>query len=98
MLKPEHNQALMEVGPGTLMGDLLRRYWTTFAAVGEMDKQPTKAVRLLGEDLVLYKDGSGNYGLVDRHCPHRRADLSYGWLEEFGLPFYYHAWQVHPTC
>ena len=75
MLKPEQNQALMEVGPSTLMGDLLRRYWTPFAAAAEMDKQPTKAVRLMGEDLVLYKDGSGNYGLVDRHCPHRRADF-----------------------
>jgi len=75
MLKPEQNQALMEVGPGTLMGDLLRRYWTPFAAAAEMDKQSTKAVRLLGEDLVLYRDQAGNYGLLDRHCPHRRADL-----------------------
>jgi phenylpropionate dioxygenase-like ring-hydroxylating dioxygenase large terminal subunit len=85
MLKPEQNQALMEVGPGTLMGGLLRRYWTPFAAAGELDQQSTKAVRLMGEDLVLYRDGSGNLGLVDRHCPHRRADLSYGWVEECGL-------------
>ena len=42
-----------------------------------MDETPTKAVRLMGEDLVLYKDGKGNLGLIDRHCPHRRADLSY---------------------
>ena len=58
MLKPEQNQALMEVGPGTLMGDLLRRYWTPFAAAGEMDDTPVKPVRLMGEDLVLYKDGA----------------------------------------
>ena len=53
MLKPEQNQALMEVGPSTLMGDLLRRYWTPFAAAAEMDKQPTKAVRLMGEDRMV---------------------------------------------
>jgi len=72
MLTEEQNRKLMEVGPGTLMGELLRRYWTPFAAVGEMEHHPIKTVRLLGEDLVLYKDEGGNYGLVDRHCPHRR--------------------------
>ncbi|MCA1645070.1 MAG: Rieske 2Fe-2S domain-containing protein [Chloroflexi bacterium] len=97
MLKPEQNQALMEVGPGTLMGGLLRRYWTPFAAAAEMDKQTTKAVRLMGEDLVLYKDLSGNFGLVDRHCPHRRADLSYGWVEECGLRCNYHGWKFDHT-
>ena len=90
MLTEEQNRKLMEVGPGTLMGELLRRYWTPFAAVGEMEYQPIKTVRLLGEDLVLYKDEGGNYGLVDRHCPHRRADMSYGWVEECGLRCNYH--------
>ena len=97
MLKPEQNRALMEVGPGTLMGELMRRYWMPFAAAGEMDKQATRPVRLLGEDLVLYKDLSGNYGLVDRHCPHRRADLSYGWVEECGLRCNYHGWKFDHT-
>ncbi len=97
MLKPEQNQALMEVGPGTLMGELLRRYWTPFAAAGELDETPVKPVRLMGEDLVLYKDEGGRYGLVDRHCPHRRADLSYAWVEECGIRCNYHGWKFDET-
>ena len=90
MLSPEQNRALMEVGPGTAMGELLRRSWTPLAAVGELEHQPIKPVRLMGEDLILYRDAGGNYGLVDRHCPHRRADLLYGWVEECGLRCNYH--------
>ena len=97
MLKKSQNQALMEVGPGTLMGELLRRYWLPFAAVGEMQHQETKAVRLMGEDLVLYKDKGGRYGLVDRHCPHRRADMSYGFVEDCGLRCNYHGWLFDET-
>ena len=92
MLSQEQNEKLMRVGAGTLMGDLLRRYWLPFAAVAELEDNPIKTVRLLGEDLVLYKDLSGAYGLVDRHCPHRRADMSYGWIEERGLRCNYHGW------
>jgi len=54
-------------------------------------------VRLLGEDLVLYKDASGGYGLLDRHCPHRRADLSYGMVEACGLRCHYHGWHFDGT-
>ena len=97
MLKPEQNRALMEVGPGSLMGELMRRYWMPFGAVGELDKQASRPVRLLGEDLVVYKDLSGNLGLVDRHCPHRRADMSYGWVEECGLRCNYHGWKFDHT-
>ena len=97
MLKPRENQTLMEVGPGTPMGELLRRYWMPIAPVGELDVQPTRAVRLFGEDLVLYKDGSGTYGLIDRHCPHRRADMSYGFIEECGLRCNYHGWLFDET-
>src|SRR3954451_25162745 len=82
----------MEVGPGTPMGGLLRRSWTPFAAVGEMDERSTKAVRLFGEDVVLYKDQGGTYGLVDRHCPHRRAHMSYGSVEAGGLRSNSHGW------
>ncbi len=70
----------------------MRRYWMPFAAVTEMDDRPTKPVRLMGEDLVLYKDGAGTYGLIDAHCPHRRADLSYGFVEDCGLRCNYHGW------
>lgn len=92
MLTEESNRAFTQVGPGTLMGDLLRRYWMPIAAAAELDDTPVKPVRLLGEDLVLYKDGSGQCGLVDRHCAHRRADLSYGWVEDCGLRCHYHGW------
>ncbi len=75
------------------MGQLLRRYWMPIAGESEFDGGTTiKPVRLMGEDLTLYKDLSGTYGLVDRHCPHRRADLSYGFVEQCGLRCNYHGW------
>ena len=92
MLSEEQNRTLAEVGAGTPMGELLRRYWMPIAAVAELDDNPTKPVRLMGEDLVLYKDKSGTYGLLDRHCAHRRADLSYGFVEDCGLRCHYHGW------
>jgi 5,5'-dehydrodivanillate O-demethylase len=92
MLTEERNRLLAQVGAGTPMGDLLRRYWMPIAGVSELAKHPVKAVRLMGEDLVLYRDLSGTYGLVDRHCPHRRADMSYGFVEECGLRCNYHGW------
>jgi 5,5'-dehydrodivanillate O-demethylase len=92
MLTEERNRQLAQVGAGTPMGELLRRYWMPIAGVSEFEKNPVKAVRLMGEDLVLYRDLSGTYGLVDRHCPHRRADLSYGFVEECGLRCNYHGW------
>ena len=92
MLSDEQNRRLTQVGAGTPMGELLRRYWMPIAAVAELDDKATKPVRLLGEDLVLYRDQAGTYGLLDRHCAHRRADLSYGWVEGCGLRCHYHGW------
>ncbi|MGA2393887.1 MAG: aromatic ring-hydroxylating dioxygenase subunit alpha [Candidatus Lustribacter sp.] len=92
MLTEEQNVLLTRVGPGTPMGNLLRRYWMPVAGVSEFDRQPVKAMRLFGEDLVLYRDMSGTFGLVDRHCPHRRADLSYGFTENCGIRCNYHGW------
>jgi 5,5'-dehydrodivanillate O-demethylase len=86
------NRTFSQVGAGTPMGELMRRYWHPVAAIAELDDHPTKAVRLLGEDLVVYKDLSGNYGLLDRHCAHRRSDMSYGFVEEVGLRCNYHGW------
>jgi hypothetical protein len=80
MLSAERNRVLTQVGPATPMGDLLRRYWHPIGGASEFDSKPVKAIRLLGEDLTLYKDLSGTFGLVDRHCAHRRADLSYGFV------------------
>jgi 5,5'-dehydrodivanillate O-demethylase len=92
LLTPARNELLTRVGPGTPMGELLRRYWIPFAGASELDRTAIKTVRLLGENLVLYKDLGGRYGLVDRHCPHRRADLSYGWVENAGIRCSYHGW------
>ena len=57
------------------MGALMRRYWQPVAVTSELNSRPTKSVRILGEDLVLYRDRSGEYGLIERYCAHRRVDL-----------------------
>ena len=88
---------LTGTGAGTPMGRLLRRYWWPVAGVSELDKTATRAVRLLSEDLVLYKDLSGTYGLIDRHCRHRRADMLYGLAEPRGLRCAYHGWLYDET-
>jgi len=93
MLSEATNKLLTEVGSGTRMGEYLRRYWHPVAAESELREPGTRACRILGEDLVLYRDLSGNLGLLDRHCPHRRADLSYGYVESRGLRCNYHGWR-----
>ncbi|MGA8951528.1 MAG: Rieske 2Fe-2S domain-containing protein, partial [Xanthobacteraceae bacterium] len=95
MLTAARNEMLTRVGPGTPMGELLRRYWQPIAGASELEVNRIKAVRLLGEDLVLYRDLRGRYGMVDRHCPHRRADMSYGWVEDDGIRCSYHGWLVN---
>ena len=96
MLSTDANERLTRVGPGTPMGELMRRYWHPVAATVELDPsqggKPTKPVRLLGEDLVLYRDRAGTIGLIERLCAHRRVDLSYGIPEEHGLRCMYHGW------
>lgn len=92
MLTEEQNCRLTQVGAGTPMGGLLRRYWMPIAGVSEFDTVSIKPVRLLGEDLVLYKNLLGQYGLVDRRCPHRRADLANGMVEADGIRCSYHGW------
>ncbi len=90
MLSAAENARLTQVGPGTPAGALLRRYWHPVASLDEMLERPTKRVRLLGEDLVLFRDRSGRFGLVDEHCPHRRASLFYGIPVTDGLRCAYH--------
>src|SRR3954464_15656113 len=97
MLSAEKNRILTQVGPGTPMGDYLRRYWQPIGGASELDTNPVRAIRLFGEDLVLYKDRGGRYGLLGRHCPHRRADLSYGFVEDCGLRCNYHGWLFDET-
>lgn len=93
MLSTEDNERFTRVGRGTAMGELLRRYWHPIAAASEFESAPVRRVRLLGEDLTLYKDRRGTYGLIQRHCPHRRADLSFGYVDDGGLRCNYHGWQ-----
>ena len=97
MLTVEMNDRLTQVGPGTPMGDLLRRYWFPIAATKELEESPTKSIRLLGEDLTLYKDRSGTIGLLESACAHRRVNLLYGIPEEHGLRCPYHGWMYDET-
>src|ERR1700733_11993838 len=92
MLTEERNRLLGQTSAGTPMGNLLRRYWMPIAGVSELEKNPVKPLRLMGEDLVLYRDRGGGNGLLDRHCPPRRADLAYGFTEDCGLRCNYHGW------
>jgi phenylpropionate dioxygenase-like ring-hydroxylating dioxygenase large terminal subunit len=76
MLSHEMNELLARVGPGTPCGELLRHYWHPIAAAQELtDEEPKKRVRIFGEDLVLFQDTGGNYGLLDEQCSHRGASL-----------------------
>lgn len=94
MMTPEENELLSRVGPGTPGGQLLRRYWHVIAAAAEItEARPKKRVRLLGEDLLLYRDPSSGYGLVGEHCSHRGASLYYGFVEEGGIRCPYHGWK-----
>jgi 5,5'-dehydrodivanillate O-demethylase len=93
MLTQAENERLTRVGPGTAAGELLRRYWHPVAFTAELtDERPTTFVRILGEDLVLFKDRSGKVGLLADHCAHRGASLLYGRVEERGIACAYHGW------
>ena len=97
MLTKEQKERLTQVGPGTPMGELMRRYWQPIAAYSELSQNPTKAIRLLGENLVLYKDRSGKLGLLEASCAHRRVHLLYGIPEDNGLRCPYHGWLYDET-
>lgn len=94
MLSRSLNERITRVGPGTPAGALLRRYWQPVALLDELDAtdRPVKAVRLLGQDFVLFRDADGRLGLLDRDCPHRGADLAFGRLEAGGLRCLFHGW------
>ncbi len=95
MRNRDKSKTLSEVGAGSPIGELLRRYWMPIAAVAELEEKPIRPVRVLGEDLVLYRDKSGTYGLLDRRCPHRQFDLAYGMIEDCGIRCSYHGWRFN---
>lgn len=99
MLTREENALITRTGPGTPGGDLLRRYWQPVALSAELTDAPIP-VRIMSEDLVLYRDEDGRPALLGLHCPHRGADLSYGRLENGGLRCLYHGWlyDVNGRC
>jgi len=101
MLSAEQNDLITRIGPGTGAGQLMRRYWQPAALAVELEgNRPVKPVQLLGEDLVMFRDQQGRYGLIARACPHRGTDLAYGRLEDGGLRCAFHGWlfDVHGRC
>src|SRR5262249_33327065 len=94
MLRADDNEILTRVGPGTLMGGVRRRYWRPAclsAEVAGAGGAPAR-VRLLGEDLVAFRDSAGRVGLVQENCPHRGASLYFGRNEGDALRCVYHGW------
>jgi 5,5'-dehydrodivanillate O-demethylase len=92
MISKELNDRLTQLGPGTPLGSLLRRYWLPITAESTLDEHPVQRIRVLGEDLVLFRDESRRLGLVAESCPHRGASLANGFTEKEGLRCPYHGW------
>src|SRR5262249_43500870 len=95
MLSKELNDLLTHTGPGMPMGDFMRRYWLPAFLSEEIPEPdcPPIQVRLLGEELVAFRDSQGRVGLLDEHCSPRGTSLSYGRKEEWGLRGIYHGWK-----
>ena len=91
----KQNKLLTEVGRGTPMGELMRRYWQPIGAAVDLETKWTQRVRLLGEDLVIFKDRQGRLGLIAEQCPHRRASFAHGIPTENGIRCPYHGWEYN---
>ena len=89
--RPKEDEELTRVGPGTPCGEYLRRFWQPVIVTSELKDLPVK-LRILGEDLVAFRDGSGEIGLVELHCPHRGTSLEFGLISEHGIRCCYHGW------
>ena len=92
MITQEENDRMTRVGPGTPAGELLRRYWHPIAPLADLDKDPVRPIRHLGEDLVLFKSERGELGLIGDRCAHRGISLAYGVPQNNGLRCAYHGW------
>lgn len=90
--RPDDDLTLVECGPGTPGGEYLRRFWHPFMLASELGALPA-AVKLLGEELVVFRDGSGRVGLLHKACAHRGVSLEYGIVAERGIRCCYHGWQ-----
>ncbi|WP_416898479.1 MAG: Rieske 2Fe-2S domain-containing protein [Minwuia sp.] len=98
MMSQEQNDELTRVGPGSSAGAVLRQYWQPAALAVELaGERPVAPVRLMGEDLVLFRGEDGELGLIGRRCPHRGVDLCYGRLEDGGLRCPFHGWLYDRT-
>ena len=95
MLALAENALITRVGSDTPMGATMRRYWMPALLAGELPEPdcPPVRVRLLGEDLVAFRDTQGRIGLLEEYCPHRRVSLFFGRNEECGLRCVYHGWK-----
>jgi len=95
----EDNDLLTRIGPGTAMGDLFRQYWLPLLMASELPERagPPVRVRVLGEDLIAFRNSSGQVGLLASHCAHRGASLFFGRNEEDGLRCVYHGWKYDVT-
>lgn len=91
----EPDPELTQVGPGTPCGEYLRRFWHPIALASMVTELPLR-VRRLGEDLILFRDGSGAYGLLHLYCAHRNTSLEFGIIEETGIRCCYHGWLFAP--
>ena len=93
MISEQQNHLMTRVGPEAPAGRLLRRYWQPVALVEEIaGARPLKALTVMGQEMVLFRDEQGRLGLLDRDCPHRGADLAFGRLEHGGLRCAFHGW------
>ena len=98
MLTAEENALLCRIGPGTQMGSMMRRYWMPVLLSSDLEPNgDPKRVRLLGEDLVAFRDNEGRIGLLDELCPHRRASLALGRNENGAIECLYHGWRMDCT-
>ena len=99
MMSREQNEQLSRIGPGTLMGKLLRRYWAPFLLASEIPEPdcPPVKVKLMGERLIAFRDSKGRVGLIDEFCAHRGASLWFGESADCGIRCQYHGWKYDIT-
>jgi phthalate 4,5-dioxygenase oxygenase subunit len=100
MPSQEENRLLTQTGPGTPCGGFMRRYWQPVALSEQLENEAPLRIKIMGEELVLFRDDEGHLGLLGLHCSHRGADLALGRIEDGGIRCLYHGWlyDVHGRC